>query len=130
MTTGPFDWIVVDGNDGTGKTALVRVLRERGFDVQDRGEPTLLTDMPNAPLRPNSLYLILDVPVEISRERLATAKKSLTERYHTVEDLTYYRARYREIAAQLPNCELIDASGPFISTLNAALDALRRRGVA
>ncbi len=129
MKRGTFERIVIDGNDGVGKSTLVRVLREMGVDVQDRGEPTLLTDLPNTPLLPNTLYLILDAPVAISRERLARAGKNLEERYHNVADLTHYRARYLQIAKKLPNCALIDASGTFIATLNAVLEVFRQYGI-
>lgn len=36
--------IVIDGNDGTGKSTLVEKLRKDGYNVQDRGIPTKLTD--------------------------------------------------------------------------------------
>lgn len=71
-------------------------------------------------------YLILDVPVDISRKRLEAAGKDLTEQYHTVEDLTHYRRRYQEIAEVLdPRCHaVIDASGSLDETFYRALTAL------
>jgi predicted ATPase len=36
--------LVVDGNDGTGKSTLVEALRLRGFAAADRGIPTKMTD--------------------------------------------------------------------------------------
>lgn len=90
--------IVIDGNDGSGKSTLVEKLRELGYTVKDRGIPTILTD--NSSIKPLSdeFYFILDVPVHISRERLKKAGKDLEEKYHTVEDLTFYRKRFLAVA--------------------------------
>jgi hypothetical protein len=111
----PYDTkIVLDGNDGTGKSSLAVKLKELGFrNVSDRGLPTKMTD--DAKLRPGpehdgEVYVLLDAPVDVCRARLGTAGKDLTERYHTVADLTYYRQRYQEVAAVL-GVELIDSTG-------------------
>jgi thymidylate kinase len=84
--------IVVDGNDGTGKSTLAAALRELGLLVQDRGMPTKATDdgvPPPAARQPGELYAILDAPAEVCQERLRRAGRSLAERYHTLEDLAY-----------------------------------------
>ena len=97
--------VVVEGNDGTGKSTLVAALAARGFVVRDRGLPTKMTDdpalRPTAEQRASELYLILDVPVAVSRERLAKAGKDLEERYHTVEDLSRYRRRYHMLGGPI-----------------------------
>jgi thymidylate kinase len=91
--------IVVDGNDGTGKSTLVAELRRRGLEATDRGLPTKMTDNPD--VRPaagdTNYYVILDLPIEISQERLVLAGKDLTEKYHTAQDLGYYRGRFKEV---------------------------------
>ena len=121
--------LVIDGNDGTGKSTLVAVLQkifDGAGDVWDRGIPTKMTDYYPVIHSDDELYIILDVPVEVSRERLAAAGKDLTERYHTVEDLTHYRQRFREVAEQLgpTRCRLVDASGTPDETLQRAVTAL------
>ena len=102
--------IVIDGNDGTGKSTVVAMLRERGYEVQDRGIPTKMTDDESVIPQEDELYLILDVPVEISRARLTQAGRDLTEKFHTTEDLTHYREKFLQIARALPNSALIDAT--------------------
>lgn len=104
--------VVVDGNDGTGKTTLVQRLRETGLHVMDRGLPTRMTDVSvdwAAELDPGVLFVILDCSVKTCQERLLAAGRSLDEQYHTVPDLTYYRSRFLEIASRLPNCYVANA---------------------
>ena len=81
--------LVVDGNDGTGKSTLVARLRDLGYDVADRGVPTKMTDDPSVCAVEGEVYLILDAPVEVCQARLAKAGKNLEERYHTVADLRH-----------------------------------------
>lgn len=116
--------IVVDGNDGTGKSTLVAALHALGWDVRDRGMPTKATDhgLPET-LPADEEYLILDLPEATSRERLARAGKDLEEEYHTLASLTRYRARFRDIAASL-GVPLLDARGTPEEVLAAALDQL------
>jgi non-canonical purine NTP pyrophosphatase (RdgB/HAM1 family) len=116
--------VVVDGHDGTGKSTLVASLRALGYTVADRGLPTKLTDGPDREPAPDELFLILDAPVEVSRERLRAAGKDLDERYHTVADLTHYRARFLEVAAALPGAQLIASTGSTSETLGLALRVL------
>jgi energy-coupling factor transporter ATP-binding protein EcfA2 len=60
--------VVVDGNDGTGKTTLVTALRELGIEVSDRGLPTKATDssVPLTPV-PGEVYVVLDCAPETSQ---------------------------------------------------------------
>ncbi|MBI4433971.1 hypothetical protein HY632_04290 [Candidatus Uhrbacteria bacterium] len=120
--------VVVDGNDGTGKSTLVAALRTRGHDVADRGFPTKMTD--DLLLQPiaGERYLILDAPVDVSRARLAQAGKDLHERFHTVPDLTYYRERFRMVAERIgkQQCAVIDAAQPPEQVLAAAIAAIGR----
>lgn len=114
--------IVIDGNDGVGKTTIVDKLRSLGWNVADRGVATKLTDNPNGPLpKSGEVHLILDAPVAISQQRLVKAGKSLAERYHTESDLTFYRKRFQEIASVHSAFTLIDASGTAQETLSKIL---------
>jgi thymidylate kinase len=67
--------------------------------------------------------------VEECRRRLARAGKDLEERYHTVADLTFYRARFLEVARELPRASVVDAQGEPEQVLARALAALRSAGV-
>ena len=119
--------IVVDGNDGTGKSTLVEKLKQAGYEVQDRGIPTKLTDNPHLEPEPNEFYLILDAPVEICQERLKKAGRDLNQKYHTIEDLTYYRKRFLEVAKQLKNqCVLIDATKSIEEVYKEALKWIKK----
>ncbi len=121
--------VVVDGNDGTGKSTLAEALRRLGYEVADRGIPTKMTDDPAVCPRDDEFYLILDLPVEESRQRLARAGKNLEERYHTVADLTHYRARFREVARSLPRAAVLDSTGTPGELLERALRALAEAGL-
>lgn len=121
--------LVIDGNDGTGKSTLVAMLQPLFHGVgnlHDRGIPTKMTDDSTVQPDDEELYLILDAPVEVSRERLACAGKDLDERYHTVKDLTHYRQRFREVAERLgpTRCRVVDASGTSEETFHRAVTAL------
>lgn len=105
--------ITIDGNDGTGKSTIIAQLREHGYIAQDRGLPSLLTDNPHLPIPDTGVFIILDASIEISRARLALAGRDLTEKYHTVEDLTYYRNKFHEIAQILPRTIIIDTNRPI-----------------
>lgn len=118
--------IVVDGNDGTGKTTLLKQLEAHGYRVQDRGIPTKMTDNRASSGMPGEIYLILDATVEASRARLAKAGRDLNERYHTIEDLTLYRERFLSVQRALPNSFLVDASGDEMQTFGHALQVLMR----
>jgi len=109
--------IIIDGNDGVGKSTIVALLRELGYNAHDRGLPTKLTDTPGLPVPENEIYIVLDAPVAVSRSRLAKAGKDLEEEHHTVESLIVYRRRFLDVAAQLPRCHLIDANGTAESVL-------------
>jgi thymidylate kinase len=112
--------IVLDGNDGTGKSTLSAKLKEMGFKhVADRGIPTKMTD--DLALRPGpehegEVYVVLDAPVPVCRARLAAAGKDMNEKYHTVQDLTFYRDQYMRVAGTL-GVFLIDSSGTPETTL-------------
>jgi thymidylate kinase len=121
--------VIVDGNDGTGKSTLVASLHELGFDADDRGLPTHMTDNANLQASDDEFYLILDASVTSSRWRLAAAGKDLTERYHTVVDLAYYRQRFLEVAKTLPLHAVVSAQGTKDETLSKCLVVLTVAGI-
>jgi non-canonical purine NTP pyrophosphatase (RdgB/HAM1 family) len=116
--------VVLDGNDGTGKSTLAAALRGYGYRVEDRGLPTKLTDGPARDPLPTEVFLVLDVPVAVSQARLAAAGKDLTERYHTAADLAHYRERFLAVARDLPGAHVIDSSLAPEQTLGRALQVL------
>ena len=122
--------LVVDGNDGTGKSTLVATLQFHGLEVSDRGIPTKMTDSSEVTASEDEFYLILDAPVEISRARLAEAGRDLNEKYHTVEDLTHYRQRFIEVAEALGDkAVLVDARGTAESVAWKCLEILWESGL-
>jgi len=118
--------IVVDGNDGLGKSTLVKALRALDYNVTDRGIPTKMTDDLDIMPRDDEFYLILDGPIELSRARLAKAGKDLGEKYHTLEDLTHYRTQFQIVAQRLTHrCVVLDASGTPQELLALAISAIQ-----
>jgi thymidylate kinase len=115
--------VCIDGNDGTGKTTLIALLQGRFPDVvfQDRGLPTRMTD--GLPGEPADLYLVLFATPETCQRRLAQAGKSLSERYHTLEDLDHYHRRFQEVADDL-SCVKLDAEPPLQEVAEAASAAI------
>jgi len=111
--------IVIDGNDGIGKSTICATLQDLGYSVIDRGYPTYMTDHPEfrpGPADEENVYVILDAPVEVSRERLLKAGKDMEEKWHTVEALTHYRKRFQEVAQDL-GVPIVDSSGTQEETL-------------
>jgi thymidylate kinase len=88
--------IIIDGNDGTGKTSLVKALNELGLNAVDRGILTKMTDGYDPSLEDvkNCLFVLLDVPIVESQRRLLEAGKDINEKYHNLADLSFYRSRF------------------------------------
>jgi thymidylate kinase len=101
----------IDGNDGVGKTTLVKRLRilYPHRVIRDRGDMTRATDDPSVDPSPDTVYILLDAPVMVSRRRLIKADQDLSEPYHTTPDLLYYRIRFLEVADRF-DAHVIDAS--------------------
>lgn len=118
--------VVIDGNDGVGKSTVVERLQALGWRVKDRGAATELTDNPQASLPgPSEISFILDAPVETSRARLASAGRDLNAQYHTVEDLTKYRNLFNDVARQHPGSfRVVDAAGSVEETLRSIIATL------
>jgi ATP phosphoribosyltransferase len=122
--------IVIDGNDGTGKTTLVEALRASGFIAKDRGIPTKATDEgapPRESLPEDETYIILDAPPGLCQQRLLKAGRDITEKYHTMEDLEHYRERFLKVAEEL-GAAVIDSSGDEEAVLRRALKCIGATG--
>lgn len=117
--------IIVDGNDGTGKSTLVEILGSQYDNVFDRGVPTRMTDDDSVVPDPEDFYIILDAPVAISHARLQACGKPMDEYYHTIEGLTHYRNKYLEIVKKLgKQCTLIDANQSIQDVVKTAIIAI------
>jgi len=118
--------IVIDGNDGTGKSTLVKELKKLGYDVSDRGIPTKMTDNPSLKLAKDEFYVILDAPITVCQQRLQKAGKNLEEPYHNKNDLQRYWKRFEQIAKKFTNCVLIDANCSIEEVMQETLEHLKK----
>lgn len=118
--------IVIDGNDGTGKSTLVKELKKLGHDACDRGIPTKMTDDFSLKLAEDEFYVILDASIAICQQRLQKAGKSLEEQYHNKKDLEKYRKRFEQIAKKFTNCVLINANCSIEEVVQKTLEHLKK----
>ena len=124
--------IVIDGNDGTGKTFRVNLLRKMfpNIEIEDRGifsDKTLddcLFDYNKASSinhrknfvnsieeQKDTLFIICDASVETCQKRISKRGDSLEEEYHNKKDLIKYRKRFMllaELCSELPNVMFVD----------------------
>lgn len=106
--------IVIDGNDGTGKSTLVNSLRCLGFrSVEDRGEMSAATLVPSVGPAPDTTYILLTCDWQESRQRLIDAGQDMTEKWHTDKALKHYAAEFIRIAPAF-NAKVIETDTPFI----------------
>lgn len=110
--------IVIDGNDGTGKSTLINKLKEYFPHIEffDRDLPTELTNLSDGTLQKidkikgdKDLYIILDLCPDICQERLLKRGADITEKYHTLDDLKKYRKRFIFVNNVLERCYLFDS---------------------
>lgn len=104
--------IVIDGNDGTGKSTIVERLRAAGYSVSDRGVPTKMIDDDTVEPVDGEFYIILDCTPQMCSDRLIRSGKSLDEKYHTIKDLYYYRDKFLLVASKLgpTRCVVVNSS--------------------
>lgn len=114
--------IVVDGNDGTGKTYRIKLLEKLfpGVEIKDRGlfsEYTLkeeyfkgniskkTKEVITAKLNfkhivsshKDTLFIILDASPETCQKRISERGDSLEQEYHNMKDLKKYRKRFKRL---------------------------------
>jgi thymidylate kinase len=130
--------IVVDGNDGTGKTFRVNLLRKMfpNIKIEDRGifSDKTLDDMlfdynkASSVIRrknfvnaideqKDTLFIICDASVETCQKRISERGDSLEEEYHNKKDLIKYRGRFMllaELCSELPNVMFIDTDEDLV----------------
>ena len=120
--------IVVDGNDGTGKSYRIEQLKKifPEIEFEDRGifsKATLneslftlesIKDFIKArdefldyiKNTEDTLYIIIDASVETCQKRILERGDSLEEEYHTKEDLEKFRKRFLylvDLVKDIPN---------------------------
>ena len=130
--------IVIDGNDGTGKTFRVNLLRKMfpNIEIEDRGifsdktlDDTLFDYNKESSInhmiytnhrenfvnsieeQKDTLFIICDASVETCQKRISERGDSLEEEYHNKKDLIKYRKRFMllaELCSELPNVMFVD----------------------
>lgn len=115
--------IVIEGNDGTGKSTLAMQLRALGFDVQDRGAMTKATLDDAVNPEPDHKYILLVCPWEVSKQRLIAAGKDMNEIWHTDESLQKYDRIFRELVERF-DAHVIETQQDQLETLVQALVAI------
>ena len=120
--------IVIDGNDGTGKSIRVSLLKKYfpGIEIEDRGvfsEATLkdelfgddeiskqkrlefaLAEVDN---QPETLFVICDASIEMCQKRILERGDSLDEEFHRESDLKKYRERFLKLVDAAKNFQNI-----------------------
>jgi len=116
--------VCIDGNDGTGKTTLIRILKQIFPEIvfQDRGLPSAMTD--SCTTDPADLYIILDASISTCQNRLRQAGKSLEEKYHNEQDLMLYRGKFIEVANHIQSV-IIDAEQPIDNVVLEAVNIIK-----
>ena len=102
--------VEIDGNDGVGKSYFIEkmsfitedVIKLPNCNIQvvfkDRGALTVATDKDNFVKEENHIYILLDASIEWCQRNILKRGDSIEEKYHTIEDLTYYRKRFLDLA--------------------------------
>lgn len=123
--------VEIDGNDGVGKSTLVRSLAQYGLVAQDRGRMTMATDNDSVGPEEGVLYILLDAPWAVCYNRLRGAGKDTTEKYHTPEDLWRYGTRFRVVAERF-SAHIVHAESEtqtLVQTMGLILGRSLRMGV-
>lgn len=125
--------IVIDGNDGTGKTTRLVQLKKMfpNIKYEDRGifsKMTLIDELFNRNKNyvtlsrkfyesikqdSSTLYIICRASSEICQKRILERGDSIEEEFHTLDDLNKYNQRFDDlidIVKDLPNIMVVDTS--------------------
>ena len=124
--------IIIDGNDGTGKTFRVNLLRKMfpNIEIEDRGifsDKTLDDSLfeynkvssiihrknfvNSIEEQKDTLFIICDASVETCQKRISERGDSREEEYHNKKDLTKYKGRFMilaELCSELPNVMFVN----------------------
>ena len=119
--------ICIDGNDGTGKSTLISLLKKLmpEHEYQDRGLPSALTVGESAD--PADIYIILTCSVDVSTKRLKSAGRDMTEHWHLPETLEKYNKMFVDLAKK-HGWKLIDSSGTIEKLLDLVVVEVKKHG--
>lgn len=112
--------VVIDGIDGTGKSTIIKILKEKykSYLFKDRGILTPLTllhwkKMPKQLNRDFDFYIILESDPEIARSRLLkryNGDETKFDEWETPESLFFYLKKYRYLAGKYGDMYVIDTT--------------------
>lgn len=120
--------IIIDGNDGTGKTTLIKELQKITNDeILDRGLPSELTEKDNIEdslpeNKDENLYFILTCPEKVCQNRLKERGADLTVQYHTLNDLIHYRSKFFDVFTTM----MIHGYAVYLINANRPLQKVKR----
>ena len=126
--------IIIDGNDGTGKTTRLVQLKRMfpNIKYEDRGifsKMTLVDELFNrtgnydeiqkkfhedVQKDSSTLYIICRASSEVCQKRILERGDSIEEEFHTLDDLNKYNNRFDilvDIVKDLPNVMVVDTTG-------------------
>lgn len=125
--------IIIDGNDGTGKTTRLVQLKRifPNIKYEDRGifsKMTLVDELFNktgnydeiqkkfhedVQKDSSTLYIICRASSEVCQKRILERGDSIEEEFHTLDDLNKYNNRFDilvDIVKDLPNVMVVDTT--------------------
>ena len=125
--------IIIDGNDGTGKTTRLVQLKKMfpNIKYEDRGifsKMTLVDELFNrtgnydeiqkkfhedVQKDSSTLYIICRASSEVCQKRILERSDSIEEEFHTLDDLNKYNNRFDilvDIVKDLPNVMIVDTT--------------------
>jgi len=125
--------IIIDGNDGTGKTTRLVQLKRMfpNIKYEDRGifsKMTLVDELFNrtgnydeiqkkfyedVQKDSSTLYIICRASSEVCQKRILERGDSIEEEFHTLDDLNKYNNRFDilvDIVKDLPNVMVVDTT--------------------
>lgn len=118
--------VYIEGSDGCGKSTLVKSLIALGYDAYDRGGLTKTTLDGINRYKQGDIYIILNCPTEICRERLAAAGKDLNEVWHTEESINFYWKKFVKYSSMY-KASFVDSRGSKETTLKNVLRIIKKK---